>query len=157
MDGGTLWYQGLLCVPYIDGIRERIMAEAHTSRYFVNLGSMKMYHDLKELYWWRNMKRDVADIVAKCPNCRWDDDLPLIEFAYNNNFHASIQMAPFEALYGRRCRSPIGWFKVGEVELIGPDHVYQAMDKVKIIKEMLKTTPKVLFEHSSQRFRVQGR
>lgn len=44
----------------------------------------------------------------------WDDHLSLIEFAYNNNFHDSIQMAPFEALYGRRCRSPIGWFKVGE-------------------------------------------
>ncbi|XP_070010212.1 uncharacterized protein [Nicotiana sylvestris] len=41
----------------------------------------------------------------------WDDHLPLIEFAYNNSFHASIQMAQFEALYGRRCRSPIGWFE----------------------------------------------
>ncbi|XP_070054336.1 uncharacterized protein [Nicotiana tomentosiformis] len=68
----------------------------------------------------------------------WDDHLPLIEFAYNNSFHASIQMAPFEALYGRRCRSPIGWFEVGEAELIGPDLVYQAMEKVKIIKERLK-------------------
>ncbi|XP_070010160.1 uncharacterized protein [Nicotiana sylvestris] len=41
----------------------------------------------------------------------WDDHLPLIEFAFNNSLHASIQMAPFEALYGRRCRSPIGWFE----------------------------------------------
>ncbi|XP_070015658.1 uncharacterized protein [Nicotiana sylvestris] len=48
-------------------------------------------------------------------------------------------MAPFEALYGRRCRSPIGWFKVGEVELIGPYLIHQAMEKVKIIKERLKT------------------
>jgi len=48
-------------------------------------------------------------------------------------------MAPFEALYGRRCRSPIGWFEVGEAELIGPDLVHQAMEKVKIIKERLKT------------------
>ncbi|XP_070017437.1 uncharacterized protein [Nicotiana sylvestris] len=69
----------------------------------------------------------------------WDDHLPLLEFAYNNIFHASIQMAPFEALYGRRCRSPIGWFEVGEAELIGPDLMYQAMEKVKIIKERLKT------------------
>ncbi|XP_019227726.1 PREDICTED: uncharacterized protein LOC109209018 [Nicotiana attenuata] len=59
----------------------------------------------------------------------WDDHLPLIEFAYYNNFHASIQMAPFEALYGRRCRSPIGWFEVGEGELIGPDLVHQAIEK----------------------------
>ncbi|KAH0739400.1 hypothetical protein KY290_038105 [Solanum tuberosum] len=48
----------------------------------------------------------------------WDDHLPLIEFAYNNIYHLSIYMAPFEALYGRRCRSPIGWFEVGEVALI---------------------------------------
>ncbi|XP_070054424.1 uncharacterized protein [Nicotiana tomentosiformis] len=48
-------------------------------------------------------------------------------------------MAPFEALYGRRYRSPIGWFKIGEVELIGPELVHQAMEKVEIIKEWLKT------------------
>ena len=44
----------------------------------------------------------------------WDDHFPLIKFAYNNSFHASIQMASYEALYGRRCRSPIGWYEVGE-------------------------------------------
>ncbi|XP_070025886.1 uncharacterized protein [Nicotiana sylvestris] len=49
------------------------------------------------------------------------------------------QIAPFESLYGRRCRSPIGWFEVGEAELIGPDLVHQSMEKVKIIKERLKT------------------
>ncbi|XP_070017549.1 uncharacterized protein [Nicotiana sylvestris] len=48
-------------------------------------------------------------------------------------------MAQFEALYGRRCRSPIGWFEIGEAELIGPDLVHQAMEKVKIIKKRLKT------------------
>ncbi|XP_070005658.1 uncharacterized protein [Nicotiana sylvestris] len=69
----------------------------------------------------------------------WDDHLPLIEFAYNNNFHASIQMAPFEALYGRRCRSRIGLFEVGEAGLIGSDLMHQAMEKVKLIKERLKT------------------
>ncbi|WMV31865.1 hypothetical protein MTR67_025250 [Solanum verrucosum] len=69
----------------------------------------------------------------------WDDHLPLIEFAYNNSYHSSIQMAPYEALYGRRCRSPIGWFEVGEAQLIGPDLVHQAMEKVKVIQERLKT------------------
>ncbi|XP_070007724.1 uncharacterized protein [Nicotiana sylvestris] len=48
-------------------------------------------------------------------------------------------MAPFEALYSRRCRSPIGWFEVGEAELIGPNLMHQAIEKVKIIKERLKT------------------
>ncbi|WMV59271.1 hypothetical protein MTR67_052656, partial [Solanum verrucosum] len=53
-------------------------------------------------------------------------------------YHSSIQMAPYEAFYGRRCRSPIGWFEVGEVGLIGPDLVHQAVEKVKVIQERLK-------------------
>ncbi|XP_055824404.1 uncharacterized protein LOC129892914 [Solanum dulcamara] len=68
----------------------------------------------------------------------WDDHLPLIEFAYNNSYYASIQMSPYEALYGRRCRSPIGWFEVSEAELIGPDLVHQAMEKVRFIQDRLK-------------------
>ncbi|KAH0706534.1 hypothetical protein KY285_012312 [Solanum tuberosum] len=69
----------------------------------------------------------------------WDDHLPLIEFSYNNSYHSSIKIAPYEALYGKRCISPIGWFEVGEVGLIGPDLVHQAMEKVKVIQERLKT------------------
>ncbi|WMV35099.1 hypothetical protein MTR67_028484 [Solanum verrucosum] len=69
----------------------------------------------------------------------WDDHLPLIEFAYNNSYHSSIQMTPYEALYGRRYRSPIGWFEVGETGLIGPDLVHQAIEKVEVIQERLKT------------------
>ena len=48
-----------------------------------------------------------------------DDHLPLIEFAYNNRYLSNIQMAPYEALYGRRCRSSVGWFEVGEATLYG--------------------------------------
>ena len=69
----------------------------------------------------------------------WDDHLPLIEFAYNNSYHSSIQMALYEAPYGRRSRSPIGGFEVGKAGLIGPDLVRQAMEKVKVIQEILKT------------------
>ncbi|XP_070013143.1 uncharacterized protein [Nicotiana sylvestris] len=69
-DDGNLRYQGRLCVPDIDGLRERIMVESHTSRFFVYPGSTKMYHDLKEIYWWNNMKRDIGDFVAKCSNCQ---------------------------------------------------------------------------------------
>ena len=49
----------------------------------------------------------------------WDDHLPLVEFAYNNSFQASIGMTPFEALYGRKCRSPIYWNDVRERKLLG--------------------------------------
>ncbi|XP_075096565.1 uncharacterized protein LOC107786335 [Nicotiana tabacum] len=54
-------------------------------------------------------------------------------------YHSSIKMASYKALYGRRCRSPIGWFEVGEAELLGPDLVYQAMEKVNLIQRHLKT------------------
>ena len=69
----------------------------------------------------------------------WDDHFPLIEFAYNNSYHSSIQMAPYEALYGRRCRSPVGLFEVGETTLIGPDSILYGMEKVQLIRDGLKT------------------
>ncbi|GKC15022.1 putative reverse transcriptase domain-containing protein [Tanacetum coccineum] len=50
----------------------------------------------------------------------WVKHLPLVEFSYNNSYHASIKAAPFEALYGRKCRSPVCWAEVGEVQLTGP-------------------------------------
>nr|CAN80324.1 hypothetical protein VITISV_015014 [Vitis vinifera] len=70
----------------------------------------------------------------------WDDHLPLVEFAYNNSFQASIGMTPFEALYGRKCRSPICWNDVGERKLLGPELVQLTVEKVALIKERLKTT-----------------
>ena len=282
---GVLRYQGRLCVPDVGELRQHILAEAHNSRYFIHPGATKMYRDLREVYWWNGMKRDIADFVAKCPNCQqvkvehqkpggmtqeidiptwkwevinmdfitglprtrrqhdsiwvivdrvtkssrflavkttdsaedyaklyineivrlhgvplsiisdrgpqftshfwksfqkglgtqvnlsttfhpqtdgqaertiqtledmlracvidfkgsWDDHLPLIEFAYNNSYHSSIQMAPYEALYGRRCRSPVGWFEVGEAALIGPDSIHDAIEKVQLIRYRLKT------------------
>ena len=57
----------------------------------------------------------------------WDDHIDLIVFAYNNSYHSRIQMAPYEALYGRRCRSLVVWFEVGETTLIGPESVLYAM------------------------------
>ena len=64
--------------------------------------------------------------------------LPLIEFAYNNSYHASIEMAPYEALYGRKCRSPLCW-EVGERQLTGPELVQITSEKVSIIQQILKT------------------
>jgi len=70
MNDGTLRFQGRLCVPNADGLRENILTEAHTSRYSMHPGSAKMYHDLKEVYWWNDMKRNIAEFVAKCLNCQ---------------------------------------------------------------------------------------
>ena len=84
---------------------------------------------------------DLKDMLRACATdfkSNWDDHLPLIELSYNNSYYLSISMDPFEALYGRRFRSPIGWFEVGEFELFGPEIVYLAMEKVQMIIDRLK-------------------
>jgi hypothetical protein len=69
----------------------------------------------------------------------WEEHLPLVEFAYNNSYQASIQMAPYEALYGRKCRSPICWDDVGERKILGPEIVQHTMDKIQLIRERLRS------------------
>ncbi|RVW73760.1 Transposon Tf2-2 polyprotein [Vitis vinifera] len=68
----------------------------------------------------------------------WADYLPLAEFAYNNSYQSSIGMAPYEALYGRPCRSPLCWIKMGESHLLGPEIVQETTEKIQLIKEKLK-------------------
>ena len=60
----------------------------------------------------------------------WEEHLTLIEFAYNNSFHASIGMAPYEALYGRKCRLPVCWDEVGESRLVGPEIIQITFEKI---------------------------
>ena len=69
----------------------------------------------------------------------WEEHFPLIEFAYNNSYQASIQMVPYEALYGRPCRSPICWTEVGESSITGPDLIRDTSDKVGMIRKRLLT------------------
>ncbi|GJS10828.1 putative reverse transcriptase domain-containing protein [Tanacetum coccineum] len=69
----------------------------------------------------------------------WDRHLPLVEFSYNNSYHASIKAAPFEALYGRKCRSPVCWSEVGESQLTGPELVRETTEKIVQIKNRLLT------------------
>lgn len=68
----------------------------------------------------------------------WDQVLPLVEFAYNNSYHASIRMSPFVALCNMKCRSPLNWEEVGEMRLIRPEWVRQTIEIVKIIRERMK-------------------
>ncbi|GJS21624.1 putative reverse transcriptase domain, ribonuclease H-like domain, aspartic peptidase domain protein [Tanacetum coccineum] len=60
----------------------------------------------------------------------WEKHLPLVEFSYNNSYHASIKGAPFEALYGRKCRSPICWAKVRDVQLTRPEIIHETTEKI---------------------------
>ncbi|GJW82187.1 putative reverse transcriptase domain-containing protein [Tanacetum coccineum] len=60
----------------------------------------------------------------------WERHLPLVEFSYNNSYHASIKAAPFEALYGRKCRSPVCWVEVGDVQVTGPEIIHETTEKI---------------------------
>ncbi|WVZ80731.1 hypothetical protein U9M48_028187 [Paspalum notatum var. saurae] len=83
----------------------------------------------------------LEDMLRACAltySTKWDEYLPLAEFAYNNSYQKSLEMAPFEALYGRRCRTPLNWSKLGERVTFGPDMVTQAKEQVKFIHKNLK-------------------
>ncbi|GJR59960.1 putative reverse transcriptase domain-containing protein [Tanacetum coccineum] len=247
-DDGSLYFLDRIWVPLVGDVRITIMDEAHKSKYSVHPGADKMYYDLRDMYWWPGMKRDIATYVSKCLTCSkvkaehqrpsgllqqpeilewkwdkitmdfitklprsknghdtiwvivdrltksahflairedysterlariyideivarhgvpvsiisdrdgrftsrcwqtvqkalgtsWDVHLSLAEFSYNNSYHSSIRCAPFEALYGRKCRSPVLWAEIGESSLIGPELVKETTDKVVLIKEKLK-------------------
>jgi hypothetical protein len=68
---------------------------------------------------------------------KWEDCLPFAEFSYNNSYQASLQMAPFEALYGRKCRTPLNWSKTGESQIFGPDIIKEAKEQAQLIRNRL--------------------
>nr|GEX59568.1 retrotransposon protein, putative, Ty3-gypsy subclass [Tanacetum cinerariifolium] len=219
---GTKCQKGRVWLPIFGGLRDLIMLESHKSKYSIHPGSDKMYHDLKKLYWWPNMKDDIATYVSKCLTCAkvkaehqkpsgllqqpeihvrkweritmdfitklprtpsgslqksvgknldmstsyhpqtdgqsertmqtledmlracmidfgsgWDKHLPLAEFSYNNSYHASVKAAPFEALYGRKCRSPVCWSEVGDAQLTGPEMIRETTKMIVQIRNRL--------------------
>nr|GEW75537.1 putative reverse transcriptase domain, ribonuclease H-like domain, aspartic peptidase domain protein [Tanacetum cinerariifolium] len=245
-DDGGVYFFDRVWIPSVGGIRKLIMDEAHTSRYSAHPGADKMYYDLRDLYWWPGMKRDIADsghdaiwvvvdrltksahflhflpiredykteklariyineIIARhgvpvsiisdrdgrftshlwqalqkalgtklnmsttyhpetdgqsertiqtledmlraCVmdfDGSWDTHLPLVEFSYNNSYYKSIKCAPFEALYGRKCRSPVIWTEIEESQLIEPEIVQETTEKIFQINERLKTPRRVV-------------
>ncbi|GJY76496.1 putative reverse transcriptase domain-containing protein [Tanacetum coccineum] len=159
-------------VPYFGGLRDLIINESHKSKYSIHPRSDKMYHDLKKLYWWPDMKAKFPPMqkalgtqldmsTAYHPQTDgqsertiqtledmlrtyvidfgkgWDRHLPLVEFSYNNNYHTSIKAVAFEALYGRKCRSPICWSEVRDSQLTGPEIVHETTEKIVQIKSRI--------------------
>nr|GEY34959.1 putative reverse transcriptase domain-containing protein [Tanacetum cinerariifolium] len=228
---GIRYHDKHIWLPLHGGLRDLIMDESHKSKYSIHLRSTKMYQDLRKLYWWPNMKADIATYVGQCLTCAkptffqrktdsieklaelylkeivcrhgvpvsvisnrgslftsrfwvspqkalgtqldlsttyhpetdgqsertiqtledmlwacvidfgssWDKHLPLVEFSYNNSYHTSIKAAPFKALYGRNCRSPVCWSEVGESQLTGLELVRETTEKIVQIKNRLLT------------------
>nr|GEV64294.1 putative reverse transcriptase domain-containing protein [Tanacetum cinerariifolium] len=135
----SLYFMDRIWVPLVGDVRMVILNEAHRSRYSVHPEADKMYNDLRDMYWWPGMKRDIViytdgqsertiqtleDMLRACVidfGGSWDVHLPLAEFSYNNNYHSSIRCAMFEALYDWKCRSPVLWAEIGKGSLIGPE------------------------------------
>ncbi|XP_039011959.1 uncharacterized protein LOC120141087 [Hibiscus syriacus] len=111
---GILCFHGRYCVPKDDEVRQDILQEAYTSPYSMHLGGDKMYKNLKERYFWT------------------------AEFAYNNSYKASIHTATYEALYGRRCRTPICWRELHDRKTLGPELVQETEDNVRLICDILR-------------------
>ncbi|GKA76856.1 putative reverse transcriptase domain-containing protein [Tanacetum coccineum] len=179
---GTLCLRNRSWIPCFGDSRTLIMHESHKSKYSIHPGSDKIYQDLKKLYWWPNMKAEIAtyiiwkwenitmDFVTKLPKTStgqdaiwmdgqsertiqtledmmracvidfgkgWDRHLPLVEFSYNNSYHTIIKAIPFEALYGRKCQSPVYWAEKcfsDEPLAIRLDEI-QIDDKLNLIEE----------------------
>jgi hypothetical protein len=81
----------------------------------------------------------------------WDKCLALAEFSYNNSYQSSLQMAPFEALYGRRSRTPLSWSETGERKIFGPNLVVEAEDRVNVIQANLKVAQSRQISYADQR------
>ncbi|XP_070050293.1 uncharacterized protein [Nicotiana tomentosiformis] len=99
-----------------------------------------MYHDIRGIYWWGKMKKDIAEFVVQCPNyqqVKIEHQKPCGLLQAIEILTCKWEMAPYEALYGPKCRSPKGWFKIGETKLVGPELLQQAVEKIKLIRERL--------------------
>nr|GEU95230.1 putative reverse transcriptase domain-containing protein [Tanacetum cinerariifolium] len=155
---GTLCLNNRSWLPCYGDLRALIKHESHKSKYYVHLGSDKMYQDLKQLYWWPNMKADISTYVIKyltCLRVKAKHQKPSgllkalgtrldMSTAYHletdGQSERTIQTledmlrayvaAPFEALYGRKCRSPVCWAEVRDAQLTGPEIIQETTEKI---------------------------
>ncbi|KAA3469924.1 Transposon Ty3-I Gag-Pol polyprotein [Gossypium australe] len=153
--------RGRICVPKKSELVQKILHEAHNGNMSIHHGSKKMYNDLKKMYWWPGMKRDISEFVSKCFICQqvkvehqvpsgllqpvaipeWKWERITMDFVSGLPFYqSSIKMAPYEALYGRKRRTPLYWIELSEKKDTGVDLVHETKEKVKVIQDSLKAT-----------------
>ncbi|GJR52357.1 putative reverse transcriptase domain-containing protein, partial [Tanacetum coccineum] len=187
---GTLCIEKRSWVPCFGGLKDLIMNESHKSKYSIHPRSDKMYHDIKKLYWWPNMKAEIATCVSKCLTCakvkaeyqKPSGLLPMKEIdsmekltrqylkevvsrhevpvsiisdrdsrftshfwqslqkSLGTYYHTSIKAAPFEALYGHKCRSPICWTEIGDSQLTSLENVHETTEEIIQIKSRIQAT-----------------
>nr|GEY74344.1 reverse transcriptase domain-containing protein [Tanacetum cinerariifolium] len=131
-------------LPLFVNLRDLIMYESHKSKSSIHPGSDKMYQDLKKLYchftskFWQSLQNALGTQLDMNFGKGWERHLPLVEFSYNNSYHAGIKVAPFEALYVRKCRSPVCWAEVRDVQLIGQEIIHKATEKIVQIQQRLQ-------------------
>nr|GEX53901.1 putative reverse transcriptase domain-containing protein [Tanacetum cinerariifolium] len=155
---GTLCLNGRSWLPCYGDLRSVIMHQSHKSKYSIHPGFDKMYQDMKKLYWWPNMKANIDTYVSKCLTCarvKAEHQRPsglLVQPVIPEwNYHASIKAAPYEALYGQKCRSLVCWAEVGEAQLTGLEVIKETTKNIVLIKQriqaaqdrvMLKVSPR---------------
>ncbi|GJV43938.1 putative reverse transcriptase domain-containing protein [Tanacetum coccineum] len=104
-----------------------------------NLEAEKLYDADKKFEIWSDEKQPfhfaLLETTLESSRGSWATYLPLAEFSYNNSYHSSIKCAPFEALYGRKCRSPLCWLEAGDKQPVTLDIIQETVDKVNVIKE----------------------
>nr|GFB50369.1 putative reverse transcriptase domain-containing protein [Tanacetum cinerariifolium] len=128
-DGG-LYLAEWIWVPVYGNLRTLIMNEAHATRYSIHPGADKMYYDLRGLYWWPGMKKDIAMYVSKCLTCS--------KVKEEHQKPSGLLQQPEIPEWKWKCRTPIVWTEVGEGKLLGPEIVQETIDKIVQIKERLK-------------------
>ncbi|GJX43466.1 putative reverse transcriptase domain-containing protein [Tanacetum coccineum] len=157
---GTRCFRNRVWLPRFDELSDLVMHESHKSKYSIHPGSDKMYQDLKPLYWWTNMKADIATYVSKCLTCTkvkaehqkpsgllQQPDIPVWKWERISmdfvsglpRMPSGIKAAPYEALYKRKCRSPVCWSEVRDSQLTGPELNRDTTEKIVQIKNRLLT------------------